>query len=203
MRRAARGSAGLAVVAVAVVLLTGCGLPGGAAEAIPDAEVPYGLLSASGTPPAAETAPTGDDGARIHLLGPGDLLTPRERPVSGADLPARLDDLLGRLAAGPDAGERAAALTTVLPPGTRLTVTAVEDGTATVDLTGPGEVPDGEESRLAVAQIVLTATTLSGVEAVRLTRDGEPLEAPLPTGELTDRPLTAEDYGLLLAAPPR
>ncbi|MGY1650248.1 GerMN domain-containing protein [Geodermatophilus sp. SYSU D01119] len=200
MRRAARGLPGLAL---ALALLTGCGLPGGAAEAIPDAEVPYGLLSGSGTPPAAaEAAPDGDGGARIHLLGPGDVLTPRERPVSGADLPARLGDLLGRLAAGPDAGERAAALTTVLPPGTGLAVTEVADGTATVDLTGPGEVPDGEEGRLAVAQIVLTATTLAGVDAVLLTRDGEPVEAPLPTGELTDRPLTAADYAPLLVAPP-
>ncbi len=79
---------------------------------------------------------------------------------------------------------------------------AVEDGTATVDLTGPGEVGGGEESRLAVAQIVLTATTLDDVRAVRLTRAGEPLEAPLPTGELTDRPLTATDYAPLLVAPP-
>jgi spore germination protein GerM len=53
-----------------------------------------------------------------------------------------------------------------------------------------------------VGQIVLTATSLPGVRGVRLTLDGEPLEAPLPSGELTSAPLTAEDYAALLSSPP-
>ncbi len=197
-----RAAAG-ALLAAAVVVLTACGLPvDRQTETIPASDVPYGLLSPSSPPPAPASPPAEDGGARVYLLGPGDLLVPSDRDVSGAADRERLADLLGQLAAGPTADERAAALTSVLAPGARLTVTGVDEGTATVDLTGPGEAPGGRESRLAVGQIVLTATTVPGVRAVLLTRDGEPLEAPLPSGELTSGPLTAGDYRQLLVAPP-
>jgi len=62
-------------------------------------------------------------------------------------------------------------------------------------------VPSGGASRRAVAQLVLTATSLQGVDAVRLTIGGDPVEAPLPTGELTSAPLTAADYAVFLTAP--
>ncbi|MGY1774128.1 GerMN domain-containing protein [Blastococcus sp. SYSU D00813] len=195
MRRAAGGL-------LALALLGGCGLGGGEAEAIRDSDVPYGLLSPTSSPPGPAAPSAEDGGARVYLLGPGDVLTPSDRQVSGTGLRERLGDLLDQLAAGPTADERAGALTSVLPPGTGLAVTAVDGGTVTVDLSGPGEAPDGQESRLAVAQIVLTATTLADVRAVLLTQDGEPLEAPLPSGELTADPLTAADYGPLLVAPP-
>ena len=58
------------------------------------------------------------------------------------------------------------------------------------------------QSRLAVAQIVLTATSLPEIRAVLLTSDGDLLEAPLPSGELTTAPLQAEDFDPLLVAPP-
>jgi hypothetical protein len=78
-------------------------------------------------------------------------------------------------------------------------VTALEDRVATVELSG--ESPDAVPERLplAVAQVVLTATSLPSVEAVLLTRDGVPVEAPLPGGELSDRPLREGDYAGLLA----
>ncbi|WP_158548466.1 GerMN domain-containing protein [Blastococcus sp. TF02A-26] len=197
MRRTAR-----LLVAAGLAVLTGCGLPsGGDAETIPTSEVPYGLLSSPPTPPASSSEPQGA-GTQVYLLGPDDVLVPSGREVTGTGVSDRLQDLLGHLAAGPTAEERAGGLTTVLAPGTGLTVTAVDGDTVTLDLTGPGEPPTGQESRLAVGQIVLTAATLPGVAAVLLTQDGEPLEAPLPTGELTTRPLTAPDYAALLVAPP-
>jgi spore germination protein GerM len=77
-------------------------------------------------------------------------------------------------------------------------VAQLSDGTATIDIDGPDEAPSGGASRLAVAQIVLTATSVPGVDAVRLTLSGEPVEAPLPSGQLTSAPLTAADYAALL-----
>lgn len=53
-----------------------------------------------------------------------------------------------------------------------------------------------------MGQIVLTATSLAGIGEVLLTRDDEPVEAPLLSGELTAAPLTAEDYAALLTSPP-
>jgi spore germination protein GerM len=72
----------------------------------------------------------------------------------------------------------------------------------TVELGGIARAPSGQQSRRAVAQIVLTVTSLPPVRAVVLTEDGEQLEAPLPSGELTSELLTAADYSSLLVAPP-
>jgi hypothetical protein len=198
MRAAAR-----LISSAAVALLAGCGVPtGGDAETIAPSEVPYGLLSPSATPPAPSTSPAVEDPPRVYLIGPDDVLVPSGRDVDGAGLRQRLDDLLEQLGAGPTAGERDAELATALPPGVRLSVAAVDDGTVTVDLAGPGEAPSGEQSRLAVGQIVLTATSLPEIRAVLLTRAGEQLEAPLPSGELTSEPLTTADYDELQVTPP-
>ena len=198
MRYAAR-----LLLVMALAALGGCGVPtGGDPETIGPSEVPYGLLSPSATTPAPSSSPAQEDPPRVYLIGPDDVLVAGGRAVDGAGLRQRLDDLLGQLATGPTAGERDAQLATALPPGVRLVVAAVDDGSVTIELAGPGEAPSGEQSRLAVGQIVLTATSLPGVDAVLLTRAGEQLEAPLPSGELTTDPLRPADYDELLVSPP-
>ena len=87
----------------------------------------------------------------------------------------------------------AAELITVRPVGQVLTV----------DLTDVFDqlTPDG--LRLAVAQIVSTATDIDGVQSVQLHINGEPRVWPLGNGELTDRPLTQYDYpGLVESSQP-
>jgi spore germination protein GerM len=84
----------------------------------------------------------------------------------------------------------------------QLSVAETDDGTVTVDIGGAAEAPSGRESRTAVAQIVLTATSLPEVEGVLLTRAGTPVEAPLPSGELTSAPLSAADYAGFLTTLP-
>ena len=196
-------SAGRLFAAAALTVLAGCGVPtGGDPETIAPSEVPYGLLSPSATSSAPSASPALEDPPGVYLIGPDDVLVPSSRDVDGATLRQRLDDLLGQLGAGPTDGERDAELATALPPGVRLSVAAIDHGTVTVDLAGTGEAPSGEQSRLAVGQIVLTATSLGDVRAVLLTLAGEQLEAPLPSGELTTEPLTAADYDELLADPP-
>ncbi len=197
-----RPAACLSVV-VALTIVSGCGVPtGGDPETIARSEVPYGLLSPAAPAPAPSTSATREDPPRVYLIGPDDVLVAGGRAVDGAGLRQRLDDLLGQLASGPTAGEREAELTTALPPGVPLSLDAVDDATLTRDHVGPAEAPSGAQSRLAVGQIVLTATSLSAVDAVLLTRDGKQIEAPLPSGELTTDPLTTTDYDELLAAPP-
>ena len=73
--------------------------------------------------------------------------------------------------------------------------------TVTIDIGGPVDAPSGAESRRAVGQIVLTATSVPGVRAVLLTATGNRVDAPLPDGQLTSAPLTAADYEILLTAP--
>jgi spore germination protein GerM len=197
-----RGRAWLATVATLIVM-SGCGVPtSDGAEAIAPSDVPYGLLSPSTTTSAPSSASAEHDSPRVYFIGPDDALTPSGRDVDGTGLRERLEDLLRQLAAGPTSVERDAELATALPPGVRLSVAAVEEGTVTIDLSGPGEAPSGEQSRLAVGQIVMTATALPEVDAVLLAREGELLEAPLASGELTGEPLTAAEYRELAVDPP-
>ena len=187
----------------AAAALAGCGIPtGGAPETIAATDIPYGLASPSSSAPTAISSPARQDRARVYLVDDEDVLVPSGRDVTGAGVPERLADLLGQLAAGPTEEERDDHLGTALPPGVELSVAGVEGNTVTVDLSGAHQVPPGQQSRRAVGQIVLTSTSLPDVHAVRLTMDGEPVEAPLPSGELTSRPLTAADYDPLLVAPP-
>ncbi|SNT03100.1 Spore germination protein GerM [Geodermatophilus pulveris] len=193
-------SAGRWAAAGLLVLLAGCAVPtGGAARAIPASEVPYGLASAAPDPaPSTASDPTVGPG-EVYLVDASDALVPRPREVAGATAQERLDVLLDELAAGPTADERDRQLSTALPPKVELSAVELTDGTATVDIAVATDAPAGEASRPAVAQVVLTATSVPGVVAVVLTLDGERVEAPLPSGALTAEPLTRADYA---AGPP-
>lgn len=191
-----------AVVAVAL-LVPACGVPtGGAPRTLAPSDVPYGLdATAPSSAPAPSPAARSDD-ARVYLVSAEDLLVPRARAVVGGTTEERLGRLLDALAAGPSADELDQQLTTALPPDVDLRLTDVTGDTATIDLATEGDNPSGQDSRRAVGQIVLSATSLPDVGRVALTLDGQPLESPLPSGELTAEPLTAEDYAALRTSPP-
>jgi spore germination protein GerM len=125
------------------------------------------------------------------------VLVPRR--VAGRSLRLELADLLTDLVAGPDQAEHARGFSTALSAGVRLRLTTVETAVAVVDIGGRDPDADPRRLPLSVAQIVLTVTSHPAVDAVGLTRDGVPIEAPLPGGQLVDRALTAEDYVVLLA----
>ncbi|MGY1709220.1 GerMN domain-containing protein [Geodermatophilus sp. SYSU D00758] len=193
--RPRRGGPGAVLPAALVLLLAGCGVPTGEpAEPIPASEVPFGLATPT-TEPAPSTSPTPAPGVpEVYLLAAEDQLVPRGREVLAGALPDRLESVLDELAEGPTSTERDAQLSTALPPEVELDVVEVSDGTATIDLSGSEQVPSGAAGRRAVAQVVLTATSVAGISAVVLTVDGARVEAPLPSGELTAEPLTEADY---------
>ncbi|MGY2083336.1 GerMN domain-containing protein [Blastococcus sp. SYSU DS0539] len=192
----------LRAVGTLLAVLTGtaaCGVPTGeGASTIAPSDVPYGLAAPAPTPSAATSAVPGETGW-AYLVGADEALVPRTRDSGTGPTEERLGELLSALAAGPTEEERAEGLATALTPGVTLSVTGVEGGTATIDLAGTAPIPS---SRRAVAQIVLTATSLPGVEAVLLTSGGDPVEAPLPSGALTDGPLLPADYAAFLSPPP-
>jgi hypothetical protein len=199
-RRVALGAAALLTVPLAAA---SCGVPtGGAPETIAASDVPYGLASPSPTGAPVTSDPARMDEPRIYLVDGHDVLVPRGRDMASGTLRERLGELLTDLAAGPTPSERSDQLSTALPPGLRLSVGDIDGDTVTIALVGSGNAPSGRESRRAVAQIVLTATSLEGIGRVLLTRDGAPVEAPLPSGELTSEPLTSAEYAGLLTAPP-
>jgi spore germination protein GerM len=185
------------------VLLTGCGVPtGGTPSSIAPSDVPYGLASPS--PTAGPSAPPEAvaDTSRVHWISAEDTLVPRVREVEGTTRRERLASLLAQLAAGPSRSERDEQLSTALPPEVTLSVTGLTEGTVTIDVDALGQAPAGSSTRRAVAQIVLTATSVPGVQSVLLELAGEPVEAPLPSGELTASPLTAQDYAPLTTPTP-
>lgn len=192
-------------VLAAVVLgaaLTGCGVPtGGAPDPIPSSDLPAALTDdvPATTTPSATDAAAGQP--RVFLVDAGDLLVPRGRSVDG-DVRDQVEDLLAALAEGPTPSERREGLTTALSAQAGLAVRELSGGTATVELTSGTDTATGLQSRRAVAQVVLTVTSVAGVESVLLTQDGSAVEAPLPTGELTTRPLVATDYAGYLTGPP-
>ena len=191
-----------AVGALALLTLTGCGVPtSGDPTTIPASDVPYDLASPTATAPSGSTADTMLAEAGIYLVDAQDVLVPRGRELPIGGLEEQLDELLGQLALGPSAQELADELTTALPPEVELVVTDITGGIVTVDITGPVDAPTGAETRLAVGQIVLTATSVPEVHAVLLARDGEPIEAPLPDGALTSDPLTADQFTSFLTPP--
>ena len=185
-----------------VLVLAGCGVPaGGPPQAIPSSEVPYGLADPRPSATAPEVTEPVAAPSEVFLVGDDEVLVGRPREVDGPSVRERLADLLAALVEGPTAAERDEQLSTLLTPDVQLSVTGLDGRTATIDLGLPTGAPSGAAGRRAVAQIVLTATSVRGVDAVRLTLAGDPVEAPLPSGQLTSAPLTAADYTVFLTAP--
>lgn len=78
------------------------------------------------------------------------------------------------LLAGPDDLEADAGLTTAVPDGTELLDIDIDDGLATVDLSGDFAAGGGSLSmQLRVAQVVFTLTQFDSVDTVTILLDGE------------------------------
>ena len=150
---------------------------------------------------------TGDEAAganRIFLLVPADTEQPERLRSVQRDVPMEPEAVLESLFAGPNTEERDEGLDTAIPADVELLSTPRAVGQVlTVDVNDVFDelTPDG--LRLAVAQIVSTATDIDGVQSVQLRIEGELGVWPLGNGELTQRPLTKYDYpGLVESSQP-
>lgn len=151
--------------------------------------------------PATGDEATGRD--RIHLLSPSDPDEPQRLRAVSRDVPSTPSGLLTSLFAGPNADERDERLDTAIPNDIELISTRLVGQLLTVDVSDVFGELTTEGLRLAVAQIVTTATELDSVQAVRLQIDGEDRVWPRGNGELTADPLTAFDYpGLVESSQP-
>jgi hypothetical protein len=195
---------GAPVAALLALLLStaACGVPaGGEPRVVDPSAVPYGLLEPGrGQVPGAGGVPgAGEVSGRIALLTPDDRVTLVSRAVPAGSADAVAQALLEALTEGPTDRERALGLRSALPAELDLTVSALGDGIASVDVSGlePGQPAD--RLALTVGQVVLTATSASGVRGVVLEQDGRPVAAPdAGGGPLTDAPLRPGDYTDLL-----
>lgn len=196
-----------ALVAGALVL-AGCGVPVSASpDPIDPSSVPFGLSDPASSSPSASPSPTTAVNApHVYLVASAQPTKQLVRRSRSGQLPsdptAALALVLGDLAQGPNADDRAAGLTTAVPPGAVLTVAKLDGGTVTIDLSGDFANPPVAEQPQFAGQIVLTATSVPGVRQVLLTSGGQQLQLPVADGSITGLPLTASDYGSMLAPPP-
>jgi len=182
----------LASTALAVLTLATCGVP---ATSPPTAitEVPYNLMETAAPPTPLPSTPA-RRGPFIYWVNAADQLTAIEAGTTTSDAPDTVAAVLTGLAQGPSELERESGLSTALGPDVSLTVNRIEGRRADIDITIGPPGPSARRLPLAVGQIVLSLTSISGIDSVWLMSEGTPIEAPLPDGALTARPLTAQDF---------
>jgi spore germination protein GerM len=186
---------------VAVTLLaSGCGVPHGSSESVADDEVPYHLLTTSSAQPSAP-APAATEATlpRVFFVNGDEKLVRRPLAVDGTETESAVTAVLKALAGGPSDDYRAEGLASALGPDVGLRLLGVVDRTAQIEIVPSARNPTADRLPLAVGQIVLSATSVDGVDQVTLEENGQPLSAPLPGGEQTAGPLTPDDYTALLA----
>jgi spore germination protein GerM len=188
------------LVAVAVALLAACGLSENAKPQVIDAsEVPRELLAVSPSSSTTLAASPSTASATVYFLRVTDGVThlvPVQREVADATRPGdRLIALLG----APTAEEGAAGVISSIPSDTVLLDTDLDDTTQelTIELSRSLFDVQGEELRNAFAQLVWTATELTGIRRVRFVVDGQEYRAPDEAGIEQPGAVTRSDYRTL------
>ena len=177
----------LAVLAL-VLLGAGCAVPeDGEPRDIPDDRI-VGF----------EGAATGDEAAgasRIYLLTPPSddeqrrlRAVPREGETGGAE------ELLRSLFSGPNADEVENSLGTALPPDIELLSERLVGTVLTIDIDNSLAELSDDGVRLALAQIVATASVIDGVDVVRIRVNGANQAWPTGDGRLVVEALSIYDY---------
>lgn len=140
---------------------------------------------------------------RIYLLSPEITGQPRTLQSVARDVGDTPADALQALFEGPNTEELQALLRSAIPPGTRMLDVAQAGGELVVNVSGELQQLTGEALIDGVAQIVLTASEITGVTAVSIAIDGIPQQWPAASGELQSEPLTRYDYpGLVVSSQP-
>jgi spore germination protein GerM len=172
------------LLAVAAVILAGCGVPLQSEPEVIDPGIGPEL-------PVEVPATNGRADGAIYLVR-GDSLVAVAR-----DATTQPSDTLEQLLAGPAAAEAQAGLRTAIPISSVIREVTLADGLATVDVSSSFGRVGGQEEILAIAQLVLTLTT-TGVDRVTVLLDGLPVALPLPNGVLVTDPVTFADYQVLV-----
>ena len=149
---------------------------------------------------------SGDEAAgtnRNYLVAPRDDDEPQRLRSVLRDVPTNASSILGSLFAGPNASERSEQMDTAIPSDAEVVSTRTVRQVLTIDMNDVFDELTPEGLRLAVAQIVVSASEIEGIQAVQLRIDGESRVWPIGNGELTDRALTPFDYpGLVESSQP-
>ncbi len=185
----------LAAVFVAGLLAAACGIPLDTEPRILDASsIPPELMDPTTTTLPPETSAQSRT-LRVFFVNEDGVLSSREREFP---TPVTLDEPLRSLFAGPTDDETELGLTSALPAETEiLGIDLSDDGLLVLNLAeGTLEQIEGELQRLAIAQLVFTATELFGVEWVWVQIENEPRALPTDEGDL-ETPVGRQHYASL------
>jgi len=141
---------------------------------------------------------------RIYLLTPEVPGQPRTLKSVARDVGNTPSDALRSLFKGPNPGELQARMRSAIPTGTQLNNVRQNGPVLVVDVSNELQQLNGEALIDGVAQIVLTASEITGVAQISITIDGVRQQWPSGNGELRDRPLTRYDFpGLVVSSQPQ
>lgn len=181
-----------AAVALACVLVSGCGVRGqDGPEPLPSGVLPPGLGPSAAAP--ASAAPTVTVTVPVYLVEGGRLVR--------HDVPAGRRTVEDALAALVAAGEAQGSRRSAVPPGTTVERLEVRDQVLSVQLSAAFQQVRGRDQLLAVAQLVWTATEFPPVREVDVLVDGRRVELPVEQGEVSSGPAERDDYRSVGPAP--
>lgn len=177
----------LRLAGLCAILLVGCGIPVDSGPEVFDLEL---------VTPSEDAPVLGDLVAMSMYLVRDETLVRVTRDLPSPPDPERI---LASLFDGVTEPEVRANLRTSIPLETQIISVSTEEPLLRVDLSREFAAVGGEEEILAVAQIVLTATSIEGIESVAFELDGVPTPVPIANGALSDGPVSAEGYAAMVA----
>jgi spore germination protein GerM len=179
----------LLIALMAGLAVTACGVPTDSGpRSLSPRDVPFMAAEVVTTSTTFSSSPT--TLATIYLVA-ADHLVPVERLIP---TPSTVEKVVRRLLTGPSDTEVRNGLRTAVPAGTSILSAPVVSGIVTIDLSGAFVRGTGPEQIIALAQLVYTATALTGVVGVRFTLEGKPTDVPAGDGTLTKAPLGRANF---------
>ena len=153
-------------------------------------DVPFDLLAPATS--VTETQSGEGIGRAVWFVDNDGLLARGQRPL---ETPVTVQAILSALLQGVTDAEANNGLRSNIPSGTKLLrVQGPADGLVTVNFSGEFLTVSRELQRLALAQVVFTATGLPNVDRVLFEFDGKPAEVPGRGDAVTSAPLTRADF---------
>lgn len=170
------------VLALAAIAASACGVPTDPAPRVLEAgSLPEELARPSTTTTSTE-APVPRQTVYLYFVDGEVLASPVQRELA---TPAGPIAAIEALVAGPTEEEASEGLASVIPAETVILSSGLTDGVLRVDLAeGALEQIEGELQRLAVAQLVYTATELPGIDWLWILIEGEPRALPTDEGDV-------------------
>lgn len=155
-------------------------------------DVPFGLLAEpSSTPTTVVPAPSVARATVVVFLVRNARMYPVLRQVNA---PPTVAKSLTALLFGPQENEVSQGIRSAINPAAAVQARSVDPTTFLVDLSAEFTQGPISEQVLGLAQIVYTATGITGVEDVRFTLNGAPIEVPTPSGSLTSAPIDRDAF---------